>query len=88
MLPKAQLKRRTAGGGVGRGDFKDEVKQREEKESQHEEVTLSPSQLPRSPRPAAHLAGAALVLPPLGSTDGGYEDSMKNLHVIEMMRKQ
>ncbi|KAK2914800.1 trichohyalin-like [Channa argus] len=66
----AQLKRRTVGGGAGGGDVAEEVKQRE-KENQHEEVEQSLVKLPRSPRPAARLAGAALVLPPLGSPDGG-----------------
>lgn len=49
----------------------EEDKARREEESQKEEVAPSPTQLPRSPRAPAHLAGAALVLPPLGGTDGG-----------------
>nr|XP_046240342.1 uncharacterized protein KIAA1671 homolog isoform X2 [Scatophagus argus] len=65
----AQIKRRTGGGGGGEEREKDEG--REEKESQNEEAAPSPSQLSRSPRPAARLAGAARVLPPLGGTDGG-----------------
>lgn len=76
MFPKAQLKRRKGGGGAATEDITEEDKQREEKESQREEVAQSPSQLPRSPRTASHLAGAALVLPPLGSTDGRYEQSV------------
>lgn len=71
MFPKAQLKRRTGGGGAGGGEEMEEDKARREEESQKEEVAPSPTQLPRSPRAPAHLAGAALVLPPLGGTDGG-----------------
>ncbi|XP_045931106.1 182 kDa tankyrase-1-binding protein isoform X2 [Micropterus dolomieu] len=67
----AQLKRRTGGGGAGGGEEMEEDKARREEESQKEEVAPSPTQLPRSPRAPAHLAGAALVLPPLGGTDGG-----------------
>lgn len=69
--PKAQLKRRTGGGGAGGRVETDEAKGREERGSQQEEVAPSPTQLSRSPRSAAHLAGAARVLPPLGGTDGG-----------------
>lgn len=71
MLPQAQIKRRTGGGGTGGGEEPEERKQKEEKESRNEEVAPSPSQLSRSPRPPAHLAGAALVLPPIGGKDGG-----------------
>ncbi|XP_068576509.1 182 kDa tankyrase-1-binding protein [Cebidichthys violaceus] len=67
----AQLKKRTTGGGTGRGEEAEGDKGREEKESQNEEVALPPSQQSRSPRPAAHLAGAARVLPPIGGMDGG-----------------
>lgn len=67
----AQIKRRTGGGGTGGGEEPEERKQKEEKESRNEEVAPSPSQLSRSPRPPAHLAGAALVLPPIGGKDGG-----------------
>ncbi|XP_041672993.1 inner centromere protein-like [Cheilinus undulatus] len=64
----AQLKRRTGGGGTGGGGEETE----EEKESQkEEEVAPSPSQLSRSPRSASLLAGAARVLPPIGSGDKG-----------------
>uniref|UniRef100_A0A3B5A7T3 Tankyrase 1-binding protein C-terminal domain-containing protein n=1 Tax=Stegastes partitus TaxID=144197 RepID=A0A3B5A7T3_9TELE len=42
-----------------------------EKETVNEEAAPSPSQLSRSPRSAAHLAGAARVLPPIGGKDGG-----------------
>lgn len=70
MLPKAQIKKRTGGGGTGGGE-ETENKGRQEKESQNEEVAPSPSQLSRSPRSPAHLAGAARVLPPIGGTDGG-----------------
>ncbi|XP_040014990.1 182 kDa tankyrase-1-binding protein [Xiphias gladius] len=65
----AQLKRRTGGGGEETEDDKG----REEKGSQHEEI--APSPLSRSPRSAAHLAGAARVLPPLGGTDTGANSS-------------
>lgn len=65
----AQLKRRTGGGETGGGDDIEEDKGREEKQSQSE-AAPSPSQLSRSPRSPAHLAGAARVLPPLGGTDG------------------
>ncbi|KAG7495116.1 hypothetical protein JOB18_044675 [Solea senegalensis] len=61
----AQLKKRTAGGG----------EETEDKGSRLEETAPSPSLLSRSPRSAAHLAGAARVLPPLGGTDGGASSS-------------
>lgn len=67
----AQLKNRTAGGRTGGGEEAEEDKTREEKESPNEEAAPSPSQLSRSPRSAAHLAGAARVLPPIGGKDGG-----------------
>ncbi|XP_062420033.1 trichohyalin-like isoform X2 [Pungitius pungitius] len=67
----AQLKKRTSGGRTGGGDKAEENKGRGVKESRKEEVAPSPSQLPRSPRSAAHLAGAARVLPPLGARDQG-----------------
>ncbi|XP_076610126.1 182 kDa tankyrase-1-binding protein [Chaetodon auriga] len=67
----AQLKRKTGGGGPGGGEEAEEDKGADEKDSQKEEVAPSPSQPSRSPRSAAHLAGAARVLPPLGGTDGG-----------------
>lgn len=76
FLPKAQLKRRTGGGGPG-GEEAEEDKGTGERESQKEEAAPSPSQLPRSPRPASQLAGAARVLPPLGGTDGGWETTCK-----------
>lgn len=45
---------------------------REERGRYNEEAAApSPSQLSSSPRTAAHLAGAARVLPPIGGTDGG-----------------
>lgn len=71
MLPKAQLKRRTGGGGTAGGVETEEDKGREEKESQNVEVAPSASLPSRSPRSPAHLAGAARVLPPLGGADGG-----------------
>ncbi|XP_056266906.1 uncharacterized protein KIAA1671-like [Pseudoliparis swirei] len=61
----AQIKRKSSGGGTGRGDKAAEDRRRGERR-QKEEAT----QLPRSPRPA-HLAGAARVLPPLAVQDGG-----------------
>lgn len=65
--PQAQLKKKTGGRGNGGGEEAEE-----EKESENEEAAPSPSQLSRSPRSAAHLAGAARVLPPIGGpTDGG-----------------
>ncbi|KAI3370315.1 hypothetical protein L3Q82_025086 [Scortum barcoo] len=67
----AQLKKRTVGRGTGGGEETEENKGRGEKESPSEEAAPSPSQLSRSPRTAAHLAGAARVLPPIGGTDGG-----------------
>lgn len=69
FLHKAQLKKRTVGGGGG--EETEEDKGREEKESHNEEAAPSPSQLSRSPRSAAHLAGAARVLPPIGGPDTG-----------------
>ncbi|XP_041836781.1 182 kDa tankyrase-1-binding protein [Melanotaenia boesemani] len=66
----AQIKQRTGGGGPGPGEETKEDKV-EEKEYQDEEVVPSPPQPSRSPRSAAHLAGAALVLPPLGNKDRG-----------------
>ncbi|XP_042259802.1 trichohyalin-like, partial [Thunnus maccoyii] len=66
----AQIKKRTSGGGTGGGE-ETEDKGRQERESPNEELSPSPSQLSRSPRSAAHLAGAARVLPPIGGTDGG-----------------
>ncbi|XP_022601293.1 uncharacterized protein KIAA1671 homolog [Seriola dumerili] len=71
----AQLKRRTGGGGADGGEETEEDKGREEKASQREEKAPSPSQLSHSPRSAAHLAGAARVLPPLGGTDKGANSS-------------
>ncbi|KAK5872823.1 hypothetical protein PBY51_013485 [Eleginops maclovinus] len=65
----AQLKRRTVGGGTGGGEEKED-KRREEKERPNEEAAPSPSQPSHSPRSAAHLAGAARVLPPIGGRDG------------------
>ena len=70
LLFKAQIKKRT--GGPGGGEQTEEHKAREQKESQNEEVAASPAHFSRSPRSAVKLAGAALVLPPLGSKDGGY----------------
>jgi len=72
LLFKAQIKRRTGGGGPGAGENTAEDKGREETDNHSKEVVPSPSQLSRSPRPASLLAGAALVLPPLGGKDGGY----------------
>lgn len=65
------MKKRTGGGGTDRGDETEEDKGREEKQNHNNLMAPSPSQLPRSPRSAAHLAGAARVLPPLGGPDGG-----------------
>lgn len=68
------MKRRTGGGGAGGGgggEETEEEKGRDEKDGQNEEGALSPTQLPRTPRSPAHLAGAARVLPPLGGADGG-----------------
>ncbi|XP_034022967.1 calponin homology domain-containing protein DDB_G0272472-like isoform X2 [Thalassophryne amazonica] len=65
----AQLKKRTAEGA----EEMEEERRRDGKDSPNEEV--SPSQLSRSPRSAARLAGAARVLPPLGGTDGGVVSS-------------
>ncbi|KAM6927939.1 uncharacterized protein KIAA1671-like [Xenentodon cancila] len=70
----AQIKKRTGGPGGG-GEEREEDKAREKKESQKEEVAPPPSQLSQSPRSAAKLAGAALVLPPLGGKDGGAASS-------------
>ncbi|XP_042357656.1 182 kDa tankyrase-1-binding protein isoform X2 [Plectropomus leopardus] len=67
----AQIKKKTGGGG----EETEEDKGREEKESHNVEAAPSPSQLSRSPRNAAHLAGAARVLPPIGGTDGGAASS-------------
>ncbi|KAF1391363.1 hypothetical protein PFLUV_G00041350 [Perca fluviatilis] len=67
----AQLKKRTGGGETRGREEIEEDKGREEKESQNEEAAPSPSQRSRSTRSAAHLAGAARVLPPLGGTDAG-----------------
>lgn len=63
----ARRKRKTSEGAT----LPHEEKAREEKESVNEEAAPSPSQLSRSPRSAAHLAGAARVLPPIGGKDGG-----------------
>uniref|UniRef100_A0A8P4K4W7 Tankyrase 1-binding protein C-terminal domain-containing protein n=1 Tax=Dicentrarchus labrax TaxID=13489 RepID=A0A8P4K4W7_DICLA len=71
----AQIKRRTGGAGTGGREEPEEDKGREEKESQNQEVAPTPLQLSRSPRSVAHLAGAALVLPPLGGTSGGAASS-------------
>lgn len=70
LLFKAQLKKRTGGGGTGGVDETEEDKEKD-KESPNEEVVVSPSYLSRSPRLAAQLAGAARVLPPLAGKDGG-----------------
>lgn len=67
----AQLKKRT---GVEKEEVPTEEKGREEKQSPNEEVA-SPSQHLRTPRSPAHLAGAALVLPPLGGSGGGAASS-------------
>ncbi|KAM9410037.1 uncharacterized protein KZ484_002165 [Pholidichthys leucotaenia] len=67
----AQVKKRSVRLGTEAREEMEEETKREEKESQNEEVTPSPSQLSRSPRSAAHMAGAALVLPPIGTKDGG-----------------
>ncbi|XP_022055785.2 uncharacterized protein KIAA1671 homolog isoform X2 [Acanthochromis polyacanthus] len=63
----ARRKKRTSEGAT----LPHEEKAREEKEIPNEEAAPSPSQLSRSPRSAAHLAGAARVLPPIGGKDGG-----------------
>lgn len=76
FLFKAQLKKRTGGGETRGREEPEEDKGREEKESQNEEAAPSPSQRSRSTRSAAHLAGAARVLPPLGGTDAGWEKNM------------
>lgn len=70
LLPKAHLKKKTGGGGTGGGE-ETEDKNRQEKENPNEDIAPSPSQLSRSPRSPAHLAGAARVLPPIGGADGG-----------------
>nr|XP_020448905.1 calponin homology domain-containing protein DDB_G0272472-like [Monopterus albus] len=71
----AQIKKRTGGGGAREDGATEEDQRRQEKERQYEEIPPSPSQLSRSPRSPAHLAGAARVLPPIGGTDGGATSS-------------
>lgn len=63
-LHQAQIKRKT--GGKVEETLDDNG--REEKEAG---AAPSPSQLSSSPRTAAHLTGAARVLPPLPGTDEG-----------------
>lgn len=60
-LPQAQMKKRAE----GREETEDD------KESPKDEVVPPPSPMPRLPRTAAQLAGAARVLPPIGATDRG-----------------
>lgn len=67
LLHQAQIKRKTGRGG----EETEEDEGRQEKESEYQEAAPSPPLLSSSPRAAAHLAGAARVLPPLGGTDGG-----------------
>lgn len=71
LLFKAQIKKRTGGGGAEAKEETVEIKAKEEREHQDEEVAPSPSELPRSPRMPAHLAGATRVLPPIGGKDQG-----------------
>lgn len=68
----AQIKKKTSGGS---GEDAEEEKARDERESQNEEEAPSSSQVSRSPRSAAHLAGAARVLPPIGGADRGAASS-------------
>lgn len=70
-IPKAQIKKRTGGDRTGEVQATEEVKTQNVKDSPNEEFPPSSSQLSRSPRSASHLAGAALVLPPLGGSSGG-----------------
>ncbi|XP_008292991.1 uncharacterized protein KIAA1671 homolog [Stegastes partitus] len=70
LSPAALLARRKKKTSEG-ASLPHEEKAREEKETVNEEAAPSPSQLSRSPRSAAHLAGAARVLPPIGGKDGG-----------------
>ncbi|XP_040889385.1 182 kDa tankyrase-1-binding protein [Toxotes jaculatrix] len=74
----AQLKKRTAVGG----EETEEDKGREEKGSQHEETAPAPS-----PRSAAHLAGAARVLPPLGGTDSGANSAPEWLKELKSKKR-
>lgn len=75
----AQIKKKTGGGAAGgRGREEPEEDVRREARGGHNEEAAaaaaaapSPSQLSSSPRSTAHLAGAARVLPPIGSSDGG-----------------
>lgn len=67
----AQIKKRTGGDRTGEVQATEEVKTQNVKDSPNEEFPPSSSQLSRSPRSASHLAGAALVLPPLGGSSGG-----------------
>ncbi|XP_047440040.1 uncharacterized protein KIAA1671 homolog [Mugil cephalus] len=75
----AQIKKRTCGGetgGGGRGGGEaEEEKPRVDRESRAEEAAPAPTPLPRSPRTAANLAGAARVLPPLLGNEGGAASS-------------
>lgn len=64
LLRQAQIKRKTG----GRGEETEEDNGKGEKE---EGAAPSSSQLSSSPRTAAHLAGAARVLPPIAGTDDG-----------------
>ncbi|KAM4741033.1 182 kDa tankyrase-1-binding protein isoform 1-T2 [Anableps anableps] len=65
--------KKKAGGGATEAAVEGAAEDRrgQEKESQNKEAALSPSQVSGSPRLPAHLAGAARVLPPIGSKDGG-----------------
>lgn len=64
LLRQAQIKRKTS----GRAEEAVEDNGGGEKE---EGAAPSPSQLSSSPRTAAHLTGAARVLPPIAGTDDG-----------------
>lgn len=68
---KAQLKRKTSGGGTGVKEETVESKASEEKEHQDEEVAPSSVELSRSPRTPARLAGATRVLPVIGNKEEG-----------------
>ncbi|XP_030585947.1 182 kDa tankyrase-1-binding protein [Archocentrus centrarchus] len=83
----AQLKKRTGGGGTGVKEETVENKDREEQEHQDEEVAPSPSELPRSPRMPAHLAGATRVLPPIGGKDQGGASSPAWLQELKSKKR-
>ncbi|KAM4613240.1 182 kDa tankyrase-1-binding protein isoform 1-T2 [Polymixia lowei] len=80
----AQLKKRTAGGGGGGGGGEEKGV---EKDGAREERAPPASQLSRSPRSPAHLAGAARVLPPLGGMDGGTASSPSWLKELKSKKR-